>query len=236
MANFSGKLQALSKFSGLQKEDQIKNFVNDIIKGYQEYLEEQGGEAVEEEGETKQNVVEIGQKFLAEGKFDEALDIFQMVINDENESKENQAKAYSGLAMCMVSKNEIENAIQFAKILKEKFSDELKENPEIKVIISMIEIYELVGQVSDVEEIQKKLQTNPNDLNAKFEMAAYIFINEPGLEKKEIAVHEVLEILKVNSKWNDGKARSLLVKMFEVLGDCDITKKGRSKMASYLFK
>eukprot|EP01080_Neovahlkampfia_damariscottae_P007376 gene7376-11698_t len=233
LANFSGKLQALSKFSGLQKEDDIKNFVDDIIKGYNEYLQEQGEPVIDGE---QQNIVEIGQKLFAEGKFEEASEIYQQVINDEKESKENQAMAYAGLAMCMVSKNEVESAIQFTDLLKEKFQNEIKENPEIKVIVSMTEIYQLVGKVSEIQEIQKNLQTNPKDLNAKFELAAYIFINEPGLDKKEIAVHEALEILKVDPKWNEGKARNLLVKMFEVLGDCDITKKGRSKMASYLFK
>jgi putative thioredoxin len=230
MANINGKVQALSKFSGVPKENDIEGFVDNILKGYNQLT--QGGQEEEEQV----NLLETAKGLFSNAQFDEALEVYQSIISNENETKEKLTKAYTGIAMCMVSKGEIQNAIHFATMLKEKFPEQVKSDPEARVIVSMIEIYELAGEIPPIPEINKKLKENPKDLEARFQFAVYVFTNEPGMKSKEIGVHEALEILKMDPKWNEGKARKLLVKMFEVLGDCETTKKGRSRMASLMFR
>jgi hypothetical protein len=143
-----------------------------------------------------------------------------------------------------LAEDKIDEATQFSNLIKERFKESIQNDPEIKLSINMVELRNLIkGKlfiikiVGDLMELEKKYKENPKDLNIKYEYAGTLFIKKPGLDDKKISINLLLEILKADLSWEGQKAKHLILKMFEVLGsDSPITKSGRSKLASLLFK
>ena len=54
--------------------------------------------------------------------------------------------------------------------------------------------------------------------------------------ENEEAINQLLEIIEVNPKWNDGEARKQLIEIFNILGNENIlVTEGRKKLSSMLF-
>jgi putative thioredoxin len=81
-------------------------------------------------------------------------------------------------------------------------------------------------------ELESKVQANPLDHQARFDLA--IALNAKG--KREEAAQHLLEIVKRDRKWNDDGARKQLVQFFEAWGFTDPAAiDGRRKLSSILF-
>lgn len=88
------------------------------------------------------------------------------------------------------------------------------------------------GDSGDVQELRGKVDANPADPQARFDLA--IALSAAG--DREGAVEELLNIVKSKPKWNDGAARKQLVEFFEAWGGTDpATINGRQRLSSLLF-
>jgi putative thioredoxin len=173
------------------------------------------------------------QAFVAQ-KFDDANEIYQYMIQNEDMT-DHHLKAYAGVAMCLMTKGDLDSAIQISKVLKEKFP-EWNKDAETKVVINMVEINQIAGtSLRPMEVLLQAVSKNDNDLQARFELSCQYFLNAPGIESKKKAIEELLTIIRKNKKWNDGKARELIKKYFEVIGEGELIKKYRQRLASLIF-
>ena len=51
-----------------------------------------------------------------------------------------------------------------------------------------------------------------------------------------VTINQLLRIIEVNAKWNDGEARKQLIEIFNILGNENIlVTEGRKKLSSMLF-
>jgi putative thioredoxin len=81
-------------------------------------------------------------------------------------------------------------------------------------------------------ELQIKVQQNPGDHQARFDLALAYY----GAGQREQAVEALLESVRRNRKWNDEAARKQLLKMFEAFGPVDpLTIQSRKRLSSILF-
>lgn len=221
--------QIVAKHVGMMKEDEITAMCDKLISAVnpQSTVTEVGKPPLEDLLKSAQ------QLFLAQ-KTDEALTIYEQIIGNEGLA-EIHPKAYSGVAMCMLTKGQIENAEGIVKALKEKFP-EWEKDAEIKVVVNMVDIYGLVGTTfRPLEELEANIAKNPADFDSRFEISAQLFVNAPGLESKKRAVEELLTIIKKNKNFKEGKAKILIRKYFDVLGEGELVKKYRQRLASMLF-
>jgi putative thioredoxin len=95
-----------------------------------------------------------------------------------------------------------------------------------------LEVAEQAQSVGPLDELKKKVDANPLDHQARFDLA--VALNSKG--KRQEAVDHLLEIVKRDRKWNDDGARKQLVQLFDAWGPTDeATVNGRKRLSSILF-
>jgi putative thioredoxin len=108
-----------------------------------------------------------------------------------------------------------------------------KENdPAIAGARAAIELAEQAASLGDAGELQRRVDANPLDHQARFDLA--LALNARG--KREEAIDQLVEIVRRDRNWNDDGARKQLVQFFEAWGPTDeMTLLGRRRLSSVLF-
>lgn len=138
------------------------------------------------------------------------------------------AKAIAGMARIALAAGDIENAQEILTMAPpEKAND-----PDIASVRAAIELAGNAANVGDNDELGAKVAANPNDLDARFEYAEAL----SARGDLEAASDQLLTIIEKNRDWNEGAARTQLLKVFEAAGPVsDVTKQGRRKLSAILF-
>jgi putative thioredoxin len=93
---------------------------------------------------------------------------------------------------------------------------------------------EAVKDLPATEELQAKLDANPNDLQARYDLGQAL-IAEGGFEQ---ALEHFIEIVRRNRKWNEEAARKAMINAFNMLGGderfADLVLAYRRKLATAL--
>jgi putative thioredoxin len=95
-----------------------------------------------------------------------------------------------------------------------------------------LDLAEQAKSVGPLNELEAKVNANPADHQARFDLA--VALNAAG--KRAEAAQHLLDIVKRDRKWNDDAARKQLVQLFDAWGPTDeATLAGRKKLSSILF-
>jgi putative thioredoxin len=105
-------------------------------------------------------------------------------------------------------------------------------DPALAGAKAAIELAEQAASLGDVAQLQRKVETDPTDHQARFDLA--LALNGRG--KRKEALDHLLEIVRRDRNWNEDGARKQLVQLFEAWGPTDeMTVAGRRKLSSILF-
>jgi putative thioredoxin len=137
-------------------------------------------------------------------------------------------KAIAGMARLAVSTGDIADAEEILSLTPpEKAND-----PQILGVRAAIELASKAGEAGDNDELGAKVAANPNDHQARFDYAEAL----SARGDLEGASDQLLTIIEKNREWNEGAARTQLLKIFEAAGPMsDVTKNGRRKLSAILF-
>jgi putative thioredoxin len=109
---------------------------------------------------------------------------------------------------------------------------ELAKNKAFDPIRAALELAEQATKCGAVGELQSKLQQDPADYQARFDLALAHY----AAGEREEAVEQLLEIVRRARGWNEDAARKQLVKFFEAFGPADpLTISARKRLSSILF-
>jgi putative thioredoxin len=197
-------------FAGAVPESEIKAFIQRLI----------GGAA----GPNLDDYVAEAKTILAEGDAQTAAGIFQQVLQHDPDN----AAALAGLLRCLMALGDVDQA----EAMLARVPPEMTKHADIAAVRTAIELARHAGGVGEAAEFRRRLATNADDHQARFDLAlAYYAGNEP-----EAAVDELLELFRRDRAWNDDAARKQLVKIFEALGFTHpLAKSGRSRLSTLLF-
>jgi putative thioredoxin len=202
--------QPTDGFMGAQPEAQINAFIERLTKG-----------AVA--GETKDLIAEADAA-LAAGDTEAAAAVYSEILAEDKAN----IGALAGLARCHVAANEIEKAKQILTQVPEA----KRNDPAVAAARAALEVAEQASSVGPIGELEQKVQANPLDHQARFDLAVALAAGG----KRQEAVDNLIEIVKRDRKWNDDGARKQLVQFFEAWGPTDeATVAGRRKLSSILF-
>jgi putative thioredoxin len=161
---------------------------------------------------------------LAAGDAAGAADLYAQVLADDAGS----VPALGGLARAYVAGGALEQAKQTLALVPEA----KRNDAAVAAARAALELAEQAKSVGPIEELERKVAANPLDHQARFDLA--VAMNSKN--RRQEAVHHLLEIVRRDRKWNEDGARKQLVQFFEAWGPTDeATVGGRKRLSSILF-
>jgi putative thioredoxin len=202
--------QPADGFMGALPEGQVTAFIERLTKG-----------AVA--GETK-DLLKEADAALAQGNAAAAAEIYAEVLEEDSAN----VAAIAGLARCYVATGALDQAKKTLAMVPES----KRNDAAVAAARAALEVAEQAGSVGPVAELEQKVNANPLDHQARFDLA--VALNAKG--KRQEAVDHLTEIVRRDRKWNDDGARKQLVQFFEAWGPTDeATVNGRKRLSSILF-
>lgn len=168
--------------------------------------------------------LEQGKAALESGDADTAAAIFAEVLQHEPEN----AVALAGIARYHIGVGNIEDAkAAIADIPAAAHKDAF-----VAAAIAALELAEQSGDTGDLQELLKKVEADPDDHQARFDLSMALF----GAKRHQEAADHMLEIVRRDRDWNEDAARKQLVKFFEAWGPMhELTRAVRRQLSSIMF-
>lgn len=202
--------QPVDGFVGALPESQIKTFVERL-----------GGDSGPSPVE---QALEHAQATLEAGDFATAMEIFGQVLRAEPDN----VAAVAGLASCYLKQGDIEAARE----ILDSIEASLANDPAVASVRAALELADQAASAGDVGEFTARLAADPNDHEARLELATALL----AAGKREEAVDELLEAIRRDRAWNEEAARKQLLTLFDAFGPTDpLTLSARRRLSSLLF-
>ncbi len=202
--------QPVDGFMGALPESQVVEFLERLTKG----------KVAPEE----QNLLEVADAALVEGNAAEAAEVYAQILAGDS----GNVHALAGLARCYVESGALDKAKQTLALVPEAKQNEAP----VAAARAALQVAEQAQSVGPLAELEHKVVTNPDDLQARFDLATALNANGQRAE----AVEQLLTIIRKDRKWNDDGARKQLVQFFEAWGfDDPAAVEGRKRLSSILF-
>jgi putative thioredoxin len=211
-AFFQGR--PVDAFVGAQPESQIKQWVDRLV---QMAGSPPGADDLEAALAEARQILEAGDP-------ETASEISRQI----REVEPTNPVAYAGLARCLMAANRVDDA----KAFLDQAPKEIVAHAEIVSVRASLDLLGQTAQVGAVGELDQRLTRDPDDHEARFDLAMAHF----AAGRREAAVDELLELVKRDRDWNEQAARKQLVKLFEAFGPTDkLTIQARRRLSSLLF-
>jgi putative thioredoxin len=177
-----------------------------------------------QESDDGKSELEAAEAALAAGDVNGAAQIFGEVLQKDAES----AEAAAGLARCYIKLGDLTRAEQTLALIPAAKA----ESAAAASARAALDLARKGADAGDVTALKAKLDADPNDHQARFDLA--LALNAKG--DREGALDALLAIVSKNRGWNDEAARKQLLQLFEAWGGADpVTVAGRQRLSSLLF-
>jgi putative thioredoxin len=194
-------------FMGALPDSQIKTFI-DRLAG------EQGPSDLDQ-------VLAMAKEALDAGDLGGAAQAYAEALRMEP----GHVKAIAGLARCYLNGGDAERAQEVVDMAAPDAKD--AELDSVKAALALI-----AEAPSETRELERRLAGDPDDHEARFELAKAL----AGVGRLQEAADHLLTIVERDRGWNDEAARKQLLTVFEAAGPTsDVAKQGRRRLSSILF-
>ncbi len=191
--------------TGAMSEHEIKSFIDAIS----------GNARLNAQIET---ILDTARAALADGDLSQAIGLYQQVL----QAAPDNPGAIAGFLRCNLASGRVDQA----RAILVQIPDDLKKHPEIASVIATLDLA-AEDAVIDPEAARAKLATNPDDHQARFDLAMAAY----SVGDAAAAIRGLLEIVRRDRLWDDDGARKRLLKILEVLGPSDpLGKSGRRRL------
>jgi putative thioredoxin len=203
--------QPVDGFMGAQPPAQIKAFVDRLI-------EMSGGNAGIEEA------LVLAEEMLGEGAVADAAQTFSAILAEDD----GNVAAIAGLARAHLALGEIERAREILALAPAAKANDAA----LLAAKAQIELAEASAGAGETAELEAALERNPDDHQARYDLA----MAQVGAGDQAGAIATLLELFRRDREWNEGAAKSQLLKIFDSLGPkSEEAQKGRRRLSSMIF-
>ncbi len=200
-------------FQGALPESQVKAFIDKLAKAAGTTVASPLDDALAQAAER-----------LTAKDFGTAASIYAQVIQHDPDN----ASGIAGLTRALVGQGDTARAREVFDTLPEN----ARGNAEAEAAASALALAEKTADTGDRGELLARLEADPDDHQARFDLA--LALHAGG--SNEEAIDALVEIVRRAREWNDQAARRQLLELFEALGATDpVTVAGRRKLSAVLF-
>ncbi|MFZ4762319.1 MAG: tetratricopeptide repeat protein [Alphaproteobacteria bacterium] len=206
--------QPVDGFMGALPESQIKEFLDRLLKmtGEQAMIDP-----------VAEILVQV-KELIAGNFYQEAIAVLQELLQEQPQ----EVEARGLLIKSLLTQKDVESA----KLVLAQTPKDLLEKAEIKAAKQALELAEESQQAGSVAVIAQQVQADPENRQLRFDLAMALFADE----QQEKAIDTLIELVRLDRKWNEEAARKQLLKFFEAFGfDHPLSIAGRQKLAKILF-
>ncbi|MDB5467865.1 MAG: thioredoxin [Phenylobacterium sp.] len=197
-------------FMGALPDSQVKQFVDRLAK--------QGAGAP---GDGLDDLLALAQESVELGDLGGAAQAYAQLLQADPAN----VKALGGLARVYLAGGDAERAREILEMAPPDAKD-----PDLDSVRAALALADEAP--SDTAEFEARLAADPNDHEARFELAKAL----AGQGRFEEAADHLLTIIERDRAWNDEAARKQLLTVFEAAGPTsDVAKQGRRRLSTVLF-
>jgi putative thioredoxin len=209
-------------FMGALPETQVKAFIDKLLK-----LAVTNGLALDGDAS---DTVDLNEalKHADESLLADDIETADVIYRDVLDQDPSNVQAHAGLIKCFLSRGDA----SAARNLLDSLSPDIAKDKKMDSVRTALELTEQAKTASPVDELLKKISSDPTDLQSHFDLAMAYY----AAGQREQAVDELLDIARRNRTWNDDAARKQLVKFFEAFGVMDpLTIAARRRLSSIMY-
>ena len=196
-------------FSGALPESQVKDFVAKLAK-----LKKRTGSPLDD-------MLALAKESLDLGDMGGAAQAYAQVLQADPQN----AKAIGGLAKVYLATGDAERAGEVVAMAPEGAKD-----PDLDSVRAALAL--AAEAPSDAAAFEARLQADPDDHEARFELAKAF----AGQHRLADSADQLLTIVEKDRAWNDEAARKQLLLVFEAAGPgSEVTRHGRRRLSAILF-
>ncbi len=205
-----GDGRPLDGFMGALPESQIREFIDRIVS-------ESGGGGIEDVLATAESAFEAGD-------LQGAAEIYAAVLQEDQRNPD----ALAGLARCYLKSGDTARAEQTIALVPPN----AKQSASVQSVLAALALSRKAGSAAPTGELEAKVEADPNDLQARYDLAVALAANGD----KSAALDHLLRIVQTQRDWNEEAARKQLVELFNAWGAKDpATIEGRKRLSAILF-
>ena len=215
-AMFQGQLVA--DMTSARTESQLRVILDQLLK--QLPIEADATEAAPD----VEPLIAIGEQALAEGDGERALGIFREIAEIAPE----HPQVHAGFVRALVATGQLDEAADWLANL----DPAIAKDPAIARAQAALALAQSAPPVADLSPLVAAVEANPDDLDARFALAN----GQMAANDRDAAADTFLGIIATERDWNEGAARTQLLKLFEVVGLEDPWVSGqRRRLSAILF-
>jgi putative thioredoxin len=202
--------QPVDGFVGVQPESAIKAFIDRLV----------ADDAELGLGE----LLKAGEELLEQGDLQGAAEVFATVLQEDRSNGE----ALAGLASCYMKSGDMARARQTLALVP----PDKQGLAAVRSVEAAILLAEKGSDTGDLGALRKRLDDDPKDNQARFDLAVGLAANDERGEALEL----LLDLVRMDRKWNEEAARKQLLQLFDAWGPKEpLVAEGRRRLSSILF-
>ncbi len=176
-------------------------------------------------GKEVEDLILSAKEFIELRDWDNAYEISQNILDKDPKSH----IGFGNLIRSMIGLEKFNET----KDLIDNLAPEIRNSKQVEEAISLLETSEKAFQAKGtIEDLEKKLKQEPENLNYLLQMAIALF----GIGKIEDSFDMLLKSIEIDKDWNEQAARKQLLEFFSSAGIESIeTINARKKLATLLF-
>lgn len=203
--------QPIDGFVGAQPESAIKAFVDRLV----------ADDADLGLGE----LIKSAEDLLEQGDLQGAAEIFATVLQEDRSN----AEALAGLASCYLRSGDANRAKQTLALVP----PDKREVAAVRSVEAALLLAEKGATAGDLSALKRRLEENSKDHQARFDLAVGLAASGERGEALDL----LLDLVRMDSQWNDEAARKQLLQFFDAWGPKEpLVTEGRRRLSSILFR
>ena len=206
-------------FMGAIPESEVRRFADKVIAAAPAGVPQTG--SLEEE---IKHALEGAAEALKLGDLNQAAQIYGMIL----QQKPDHAEALIGIAKVFFTAGQPDQA----QAALDDVPEADRKGADYISLVASIKLLTEAAELSETDELAAQVAANPDDHQARFDLA--VKYNAEG--KRVEAAETLVALMKRDRTWNEDGARKKLLELFEAWGGKDpATLKGRRLLSAVLF-